>query len=235
MLNKDFIVKRNNSPKLEIACFNLRSALIAHQNMADRVELCKDFKDGGVTPDYETVTSALTKISVDIFVMIRPREGDFVYSKEEFEQMNKDIVHFKKMGVNGFVFAILNNKNGVDVIRNKELVKLASPLPCTFHRAFDKTDNPIKALEDVIKCGFKTLLTSGGRATAVEGINLLADLVTKADGRIVILPGGGVRSSNIAQLKEKIKTTYFHSSAITDSSEVANVNEIQLLKKKLSM
>ena len=222
-------------PKLEIACFNIESALIAFANKADRVELCKDFSDGGVTPDYETVRQARTQLTIDLFVMIRPREGNFIYSEKEFEQMKNDIIHFKKEEVNGFVFAILDDKGGIDINRNKQLVQLASPLPCTFHRAFDTLNNHMEALENVIGCGFKTLLTSGGKPNAIEGIDLLTLLVNKANGRINILPGGGIRSSNINTLKEKIKTSFYHSSAITDITEIANADEILLLKNKISL
>ncbi len=221
--------------KLEIACFNLESALIAFANKADRVELCKDFADGGVTPDYETVRQARNILTIDLFVMIRPREGNFIYSDKEFEQMKRDIIHFKKEGVNGFVFAILNNQGGVDINRNKELLQLAFPLPCTFHRAFDTLNNHLEALEDVVECGFKTLLTSGGKPNAIEGMVLLEMLVSKANNRINILPGGGVRSSNIKLLMDKVKTSFYHSSAINDNTEIANANEILLLKSKISL
>ena len=220
--------------KLEIACFNLRAALIAHENMADRIELCSNISVGGLTPEYDTVTSARTKLSVDLFVMIRPRGGDFVYSDSEFKQMKKDIIKLKKMRVDGFVFGILNNNKSVNKKQNKELVKLAAPLPCTFHRAFDEVSNPRQALEDIIECCFKTILTSGQKSTAVDGINLLTELIHKAENRIVIMPGGGVRSSTISLLKSKIDTAYFHSSAIIDNGEYPNVKEIQLLRRKLN-
>lgn len=220
--------------KLEIACFNLRAALIAHENMADRIELCSDISVGGLTPEYDTVTAARTKLSVDLFVMIRPRGGDFVYSEKEFKQMKKDIIQLKKMRVDGFVFGILNDNKSVNKKQNKELVKLAAPLPCTFHRAFDEVSNPRQALEDIIECGFKTILTSGQKSTVVDGINLLTELIHKAENRIVIMPGGGVRSSNISLLKNKIETAYFHSSAIIDNGEYPNIKEIQLLRKKLN-
>ncbi len=220
--------------KLEIACFNLRAALIAHENMADRIELCSDISVGGLTPEYDTVTAARTKLSVDLFVMIRPRGGDFVYSDSEFKQMKKDIIKLKKMRVDGFVFGIINDNKTVNKKQNKELVKLSAPLPCTFHRAFDEVSNPRQALEDIVECGFKTILTSGQKSTAVDGINLLTELIHKAENRIVIMPGGGVRSSNISLLKNKIDTAYFHSSAIIGSGEYPNVKELQLLRKRLN-
>jgi len=219
--------------KLEIACFNLKSALSAHENMADRVELCRNLSVGGLTPEIATVISARTKLSIDLFIMIRPREGNFVYSNDEFKQMKKDIKSFKEIGVDGFVFGILNDDGGVNKKQNKELIKLAEPLPCTFHRAFDDTTNPFKALEDIIDCGFTTILTSGQKPTAMEGINMLQKLVERADNRINIMPGGGVRSANIDILMEKLKVPYYHSSAIIDNGDFPNVKEMQLIRKKL--
>lgn len=220
--------------KLEIACFNLRAALIAHENLADRVELCSDISSGGLTPKYEVAKTARTKLSIDLFVMIRPRGGNFIYTPGEFKQMKSDIHHFKKMGINGFVFGILNANGNVNKKQNKELVNLAAPLPCTFHRAFDVVKEPTKALEDIIDCGFKTVLTSGQKPTALEGINLLNELTKIGEDRIEIMPGGGIRSTNIQLLKDNLDVKYFHSAGITDSTEYPNPKEIQLLRKKIS-
>lgn len=218
---------------LEIACFNLESAIIAQQYGADRIELCADMREGGTTPDFEIALKIRYALSVKMNVMIRPRGGDFVYNEAEFEQMKSEIQQFKKMKVDGFVFGILNHDNNVDNLRNKELVSLASPLPCTFHRAFDVVSNVFEALETVIDCGFETLLTSGQEKNVIEGIEVLKGLVTKADERIVIMPGGGLRFSNIALLDQKINASFYHSSAITDFSEIADGNEIARIKFSL--
>ncbi len=226
--------------KLEIACFNLESALIAQQGGADRIELCDDFSCGGITPNYGTFETARKLISIDLFVMIRPRAGNFVYSDDEFEQMKKDILHFKKMNVDGFVFGIFKDDGSINKNQNRELVELAKPIPCSFHRAFDVSKELEKNLEDVIECGFKTILTSGQTKSAIEGLNQLIELVNLSKGRIVIMPGGGVRSSNIELLKAKVLTSYFHSSAITClqdrqvKDDLADLNEVKLLKEKLS-
>lgn len=219
--------------KLEIACFNLESALIAQQGGADRIELCDDFSCGGITPNYGTFETARKLIHIDLYVMVRPRGGNFIYSMDEFEQMKRDILHFKKMNANGFVFGILNDDGSVNKIQNKELVELAKPLSCSFHRAFDVSSDLTKNLEDVIECGFKTILTSGQTKSAIEGINQLEELVKQSKDRIVIMPGGGVRSSNIELLKEKVQTTFYHSSAIA-KNDVADLEEVKLLKEKLS-
>lgn len=219
--------------KLEIACFNLDSALIAQENGADRVELCAGIDIGGVTPNFETVKQARENLSIDLYVMIRPRGGNFVYSDEEFQQMQKNILAVKELKVNGFVFGILDKNNKIDIERNSELVNLAKPLPCTFHRAFDEVENPFEALEQIIDCGFKTILTSGQAQNVTEGMDRLTELVSKANDRIAIMPGGGLRSTNIEQIQQNTKAVFYHSSAITDGSETANPNEIQALKAKL--
>ena len=130
-----------SSKKLEIACFNLESALIAQENGADRVELCAEMHLGGTTPNFETIKKAKENLSIDVYVMIRPRGGNFVYSKAEFQQMKSEIEKIKKLNVNGFVFGILNVDNLVNNEQNTELVNLTNPIPCTFHRAFDEVEN----------------------------------------------------------------------------------------------
>ena len=219
--------------KLEIACFNLESAIIAQDNGADRVELCANMKEGGTTPDFEITKAVRNTLSIDLNVMIRPRGGNFVYSDFEFEQMKSEISAFKKLEVDGFVFGILNEDGSLNELQNAELVALANPLPCTFHRAFDGIKNKFQALESVIECGFKTILTSGEETNVIEGIDVLATLVEKANDRITIMPGGGLRSTNIGLLKEKTKAVFYHSSAITDSSETANGDEVKAIKANL--
>ena len=219
--------------KLEIACFNLQSAVIAQQGGADRVELCDNIEEGGTTPSFEMVMLAKTNLFIDVFVMIRPRGGDFTYSDEEYIQMKRDIQKFKEANVNGFVFGILKTDGRINKSQNRELVELAKPYPCTFHRAFDATINVLESLEDVIDCGFKTILTSGQKQNALEGVTTLVELVKRAGNRIDIMPGGGVRSKTVIELSEKIRSNYYHSSAIIDKSEIANAEEVKLLKERL--
>ena len=219
--------------KLEIACFNLESAIIAQENGADRVELCANMKEGGTTPDFKITEQARKELTIALNVMIRPRGGDFIYTDAEFEQMKAEIIAFKKLNVDGFVFGILDKEGNVNIEQNKELVTLASPIPCTFHRAFDVVNKVYESLEKVIECGFKTILTSGQEINVVEGIDVLAELVKKANNRIVIMPGGGLRSTNIGLLKEKTKAVFYHSSAIVETGETANGDEVKALKAKL--
>lgn len=219
--------------KLEIACFNLTSAVIAQENGADRVELCASIDVGGTTPDFEITKKVRELIDIDLNVMIRPRGGNFVYSEVEFEQMKLEIIEFKKLNVNGFVFGILNEDNSINTIQNTELLNLAKPFPCTFHRAFDEVSNVFQSLEEIIECGFQTILTSGQMPNVVEGVNRLAELVSKANNRITIMPGGGLRATNLDFIQEKTRATFYHSSAITNGSQTANPDEIVALKSIL--
>jgi len=218
---------------LEIACFTSNSMLTAERGGADRIEMCKCMSLGGLTPDTEEFRAIKDKINIPIVVMIRPHARSFVYNNEEFEQMKHDVASFKATGASGFVFGILDCDSCVDFGLNSQLVKLAEPLPCTFHRAFDEVEDLEISLEQIIKCGFKTVLTSGGQANAVLGSVMLSKLIGKAHGRITVMPGGGVRSSNLEALKESTKTEWYHSSAVTDQSEKASEDEVRLLKKIL--
>jgi copper homeostasis protein len=219
---------------LEIACFDELSALNAQEAGADRIEMCADHMVGGITPDLKLFQSLRGKIQIPFFAMIRPRGGNFVYSDEEFTLMKESIKQIKKMNADGFVFGILNEDKTVDIKRNGELVTLASPLPCTFHRAFDLIADKQNALKDLIECSFKTILTSGNEGIATDNINILSGIVALAADQIVIMPGGGIRSSNIELLKEKTKAVYYHSSAITQNGGSSDPEEIRQLKSKLS-
>lgn len=219
--------------KIEIACFNLESAILAQRAGADRVELCANSSVGGTTPSIEIIRQAREHLTIDIYAMIRPRGGNFVYSEAELEQMKLEIDIIKKLGVNGFVFGILNEDNTVNKEQNNALVEFAAPFPSTFHRAFDAVPNYGQALEKVISCGFSTILTSGAFSNVIEGQEVLKKLVVQAKNRIEIMPGGGLRSTNISELNQIVGANWYHSSAITDGGEIANPNEIMQLKEKL--
>jgi len=216
--------------KIEIACFNPESAITAFENGADRIELCDGLSEGGTTPDFETVKQLREKISIPMLVMIRPRGGDFTYSDEEFAQMKSDLRHLKSLKVDGFVFGILDENDEVNTAQNKELVELAKPYPCTFHRAFDRAKDLETSLEKVIGCGFTTILTSGQKPNVSEGRENLKKLVELSAGRIEILVGGGLRSTNIKEIREFTQAQYFHSSAITDGGAFASAEEVVALK-----
>ncbi|KPH12953.1 copper homeostasis protein CutC [Chryseobacterium sp. ERMR1:04] len=218
--------------KIEIACFNSESAIIAFENGADRIELCDGLSEGGTTPNFETTKQLREKINIPIFVMIRPRGGDFTYSDAEFKQMKEELVQLKSLRIDGFVFGILDGNEEVNVEQNKVLIELANPLPCTFHRAFDRAKGLESSLEKVIDCGFKTILTSGQKPNVSEGKENLKKLVELSNGRIEILVGGGLRSTNIEEIREYTQAHYFHSSAITNGGSFANADEVIALKNR---
>jgi copper homeostasis protein len=195
--------------------------------------LCDGFDVGGTTPNPMDIINTRHLVSSDLYAMIRPRGGNFVYYNEEFAQMKLNILHFKSLKVNGFVFGILDKNNKIDIERNTELVALAKPFPCTFHRAFDEVADYKQALEDVISCGFSTILTSGTHSNVMDGIDVLKKLVLQAQNRITIMPGGGLRSTNINHVQEITQATFYHSSAIIDGNQIANPEEVFNLKNNL--
>ena len=198
---------------LEICANSLQSAINAEEGGADRIELCENLSEGGTTPSYGLLLKTRHQVSIPVHVLIRPRAGDFLYSDLEFEVMKEDIKLCKDLGFEGVVIGILKADGRVDVERTRVLTQLASPMTVTFHRAFDCSNNPEEALEEVIACGCHLILTSGLKATAEEGAALLDKLIVQAEDRIRIMPGSGVHSGNMAQLKERIRATEWHASA----------------------
>lgn len=198
---------------LEIAVFNIQSAMLAANARADRIELCENAADGGTTPSYGTLKIIKEKISIPVFPIIRSRGGDFFYNNDEFAVMCKDVVLCKQLGFDGIVTGLLNIDASVDIARTKYLVDLAYPMEVTFHRAFDRTKDAVKSLEDIINCGCQRILTSGQMPVAVDGKNLIKQLIEMADERIIIMPGSGVRSTNIKNIAGYTGATELHSSA----------------------
>ena len=182
--------------EVEVCTFSLESCLNAQAAGADRVELCAAMYDGGTTPSAGLIRMARELLSIELYVMIRPRGGDFLYSDQEFELMKEEIQHVKESGADGVVLGILNADGTVDVKRTRELVELAAPLKVTFHRAIDMTRDLDEALDDVIRAGCYRILTSGGRNTVSEGLEKIRTLVGRAAGRIQIMAGSGVSAAN---------------------------------------
>jgi copper homeostasis protein len=199
--------------KYEIACFDFESALLAQKAGADRIELCSNQSEGGVTPSYGLIDLARKNLHIEMNVIIRPRGGNFICTDSELKIMENDILICKELGVNGVVFGILNEDKTADISANSELVQLASPLSTTYHRAFDETPDAMKALEDVIRCGFTRVLTSGQKPNAIDGAKLISKLVELAGDRIIIMPGGGVRKENLNDLIKITKAREYHSSS----------------------
>ena len=197
----------------EIVVYNIESALKAQEGGADRIELCDNPSEGGTTPSYGTIEAVRQNVNLDVYVMIRPRGGDFHYSNYEFHCMKRDISQCQKISVDGVVFGILNPDGTLDKKRCKELIVKARPLKVTCHRAFDMTRDPFEALEDCIEAGFDRILTAGQQAQALKGSDLIGELIKKANGRIAIMPGSGVNENTVQEILAKSKATEIHFSA----------------------
>jgi len=198
---------------LEVAVFNIESAIQAEAAGANRLELCENPNEGGTTPSYGTLSVVSSIISIPVFPIIRPRGGDFLYTRSEFDVMKNDIRLCKELGFGGVVIGLLLPDGSIDKERTKELVQIAAPLEVTFHRAFDRCNDPIKGLHDIIETGCKRILTSGQVPSAPNALDLLQTLVHEAGDNIIIMPGSGVRGNNIATIKTVTKAKEFHSSA----------------------
>ena len=199
--------------KFEICANSVASCIAAQEGGADRVELCAGIPEGGTTPSYGMIKNARKSISIALNVIIRPRGGDFLYSEDELEEMIHDIRIAEELGADGLVFGCLTKEGNIDKRAMSILMEAAGSLPVTFHRAFDHSADPLKALEDIIELGCARILTSGCRPTALEGADLLAQLVEKAGDRIIIMPGCGVKENNIAELARLSGAREFHFSA----------------------
>jgi len=186
---------------IEVCAESYEYAVKADKAGADRIELCKDLHLDGLTPDYETAKKTIDSLNIPVFILIRPREGDFIYSDEEFELMKSDIVKFKEMGCKGIVSGVLNSDYSIDIKRTKDLVELSKPLEFTFHRAFDVVNDPLIEIENLIELDVDRILTSGQKYKAIEGLDLLLELKNISKNRLVIMPGSGINKSNIINFR----------------------------------
>lgn len=200
-----------NSFFLEVTVESVDAAFAAERGGADRIELCADLRSGGLTPSAETMGHARSSLRVPIFVLIRPRVGNFVYNGEEIATMKSQITRARDLKMDGIVLGVLQRDNTVDVALLKNLVEFARPLPVTFHRAFDEISDLFRALEDVISAGAARVLTAGGASNAAEALETLRKLVAIAEERIVVMPGGGIHSENIALVRKATNVREFHS------------------------
>lgn len=233
---------------LEIAVFNIHSAIQAALAGAHRIEVCENNTDGGTTASYGTLKTIKEKIQIPVFPIVRPRGGDFLYTTEEFEVMKKDMLLIKQLGFEGAVTGLLKQDGSIDIERTAILVNMAYPLEITFHRAFDRCKNPLQSLENIIQCGCQRILTSGQQLKAYNGKDLIKQLVIQADDRIIIMPGSGIRADNIREVITYTGVAEIHSSArvvkdsdmqyqVTDMFDAneqncfVDINEIKQMKK----
>ena len=233
---------------IEIATSDFLTTKSAVEGGADRIELCANLAEGGTSPSYAHIKKCREAFDIVLFPIIRPRGGDFLYTKDEFEIMKNDIKLCKELGCEWIVIGLLNMDGTIDMTRTAELIELAYPLEVTFHRAFDRCKDPFAALEELIEIGCQRILTSGQEPSVASqesivnsiAVELIAELNKKADDRIIIMPGSGVRKDNIKMLAEKTGCIEFHSSlrgkakspmqfihpAFADSAESYSNNEI---------
>jgi len=201
------------APLLEIAANSLASALAAQDAGAGRIELCASLEQGGLTPSYATIALARERLRIPLYVLIRPRVGDFLYSEVELETMRGDIEACVRLGCDGVVIGALDADGNIAMSACRTLIAAAGHLGVTFHRAFDVARDPRRALEDIVGLGCARILTSGQRRSAPEGATLIRELVDQAAQRIVIMPGAGIDANNIAALRARTGATEFHASA----------------------
>lgn len=197
---------------LEICVDSVESAIASQAGGAQRVELCSDLNEGGITPSDGLIRAVRKHVGIDVFVMVRPRGGDSFYTSHEFDVMKADVIRIKELKADGIVVGLLDQHGHVDVRRNRELVELADPMQVTFHRAFDMSADLNQSLEKVIETGAHRILTSGGVQTVSQSTERVTHLIAAAKGRIRIMVGGGVRQENIRKIALRTKATEFHCS-----------------------
>lgn len=221
--------------EIEICCGSIQSAANAKAGGAVRVELCQGLIEGGTTPSYATIEYAVKELGLQVFVLVRPRGGDFCYNELEIKTMEEDVEFCKRAGVAGIVVGFLHPDGSIDTEQTRRFVKLAAPLPVTFHRAFDRCSEPLRALEQIIDCGCARILTSGCKPTAMEGADMLKQLVQQANGRIKILAGSGVTPENAVALWEKTGAPEIHGSCKITRPDGAWETDAEHVKKLLEV
>jgi copper homeostasis protein len=212
---------------VEAAIETLDSAVAAERAGADRVELCANLDDGGTTPGAELIRAAKTRVAIPVFVLVRPRPGGFVYSTGDVRVMQRDIAVARSEGADGIVTGALDDEGGIDIAATRSLIDAANGLPVTFHRAFDAPSDLSTALEILIDAGVARVLTSGGARSALEGAATIARLVNQANGRIIIVAGGGIREHNVREVIARTGVTEIHARLIDEARMMALVLSTQ--------
>ena len=219
---------------LEVCANSYESAINAEKAGANRIELCENLTVGGVTPNYILAKKVISELIIPVFILIRPRDGDFNYSKNEFEQIKKDIILFKDLGCKGIVSGILTKDKNLDINRTKELIKLSRPLEFTFHRAFDEVINPIETLHQLIKLKVNRLLTSGQMKTAIKGIDMIKKLILLSEDNIKIMPGSGINPGNISKFT-KLSLNEIHGSFSKQEKNNKSTSNINMILNCLKL
>ncbi len=220
---------------LEVAVFSVEAALSALKVGADRIEFCENPSEGGTTPSYGSLKTLIALTDKPVYPIIRPRGGDFLYSDAEYECIKADLLMIKELGYSGAVIGLLKADGSIDKERTKALVQLASPMEITFHRAFDRCNDPFIGLEAIIETGCKRILTSGQVPNVGDALPLIKQLVQKAAGRIIILPGSGVRANNCSKIINETGTNEIHSSARKAISSHMRYNAPTMNENMVSM
>lgn len=240
LLSTNTQVGRSTQPVFELCAEHLDACLAAREGGAARIELCCSLSEGGLTPSDDLLRAAIDQSGLPVYVLLRPRGGDFVYSDHEFALMEENLHKARQLGASGFVAGVLKADASVDGRRMRHLVELAGPLEMTFHRAFDVASDMERALEDVIATGCRRVLSSGGAKDVLAGADRLRALVEQAAGRIVVAAGGGLRVGNAAEVARRSQTAHFHGSmrrlksdAMADGRMVADVDDIRAVVEAL--
>ncbi len=217
---------------IEICCSSISSVKNAINYGANRIELCQDLRNDGITPSKRLLNSAIKISTKPINVLIRPRIGDFFYNSEEIKLIEYEIKQIKSLPINGIVIGILNRENDLPINVLKKLVEIIKPLDLTFHRAFDIVNNPIKSMNTLIDIGFDRILTSGQSDTAEKGLKMLLELKEKANGKISIMPGGGINENNChIFLKNGFNEIHLSAKKKKKENEIEPIADPEIIKK----
>lgn len=209
--------------KLEISSFSYKDCLNAKIGGANRVELCNSYQDAGTTPSYGLVRQVKESLDIQVYPIVRPRGGNFVYSKDEFQIMINDIEIFKSLQCDGIAVGVLLDNGNVDIEKMKKLVDVACPMGVTFIRSFDLVPDAFQALDDLIACGCERVLTSGQASFVSEGLPLVKQLVDYADNKISIMAGSGVRTKNVEEIIKETSVKEVHTSARIKDQDTSNI------------
>lgn len=217
------------SIQLEIATFSLKGCIDATNAGAHRIELCENAGAGGTTASYGMLKQAKLQVAIPIFPIIRPRGGDFTYSEAEFGIICDDVICCRELGYKGVVVGMLTKQGNIHQDQLGRVMELAGHMEVTFHRAFDRVNHPLQALEEIIAAGCKRILTSGQYPSCMDGLPLIKQLVQQADNRIIIMPGSGLHSTNVRQLLMETGAMECHTAArkniLTEVNSPKSMNE----------